>query len=89
MVMFLALLSLRLSSDNFKRLLGGHFHVGSFSLERTGVIPQTALLAHLKEKFPWMEKSDLQDGDPCPCKLGVVPWSEFAFPQSSPCTEEE
>ncbi|KAF4790418.1 amyloid beta precursor protein binding family B member 2 [Turdus rufiventris] len=70
----------RLGSDNLKRL------VGSFSLEITGVISQTALLAHLKEKFPRVDKSDSQGGvDPCPPNLGLFLGESL----SSPCIEEE
>lgn len=50
------------------------------------MIPRAALLACLKEQVPWMEKSDVQGGGPCPCAVAVVPQSEFASPRSSPAS---
>lgn len=50
------------------------------------MISQTALLAHLKEKFPRVDKSDSQGGvDPCPPNLGLFLGESL----SSPCIEEE
>lgn len=58
--------------------------LSSFPWGGQGVIPWIALLARLKERVPWMEKSDVQGGDPCPCTITAVPRSEFASPRSLP-----
>lgn len=51
-----------------------------------GVIPRAASLAGLKEQVRWVEKSDVQDGDPRLRAIVVVPRLEFASPQSSPAS---